>query len=62
MESTILNGSDTATLSFWIKPSTNVPDLPLISVVNEQQEMMKLDQPDGPGRRNFAGNGAADES
>lgn len=42
MESTILNGSDTATLSFWIKPSTNVPDLPLISVVNEQQEMMKL--------------------
>ncbi|MSA71168.1 LamG-like jellyroll fold domain-containing protein [Holdemania massiliensis] len=42
MESTILNGSDTATISFWIKPATNVPDLPLISVVNDQAEIMKL--------------------
>lgn len=39
MESTILNGSDTATLSFWIKPSTNVPVCRCLRSQRQQERM-----------------------
>lgn len=42
LESTILNNSSTATISFWLKPETNIPGLPLLSVVNEAGEILKL--------------------
>lgn len=42
MESTILNNSPAATISFWLKPETNIPGLPLLSVVNDAGEILKL--------------------